>query len=76
MRSTQPLLQVRQGGLISTVAGSSSSSSSSRRASCSRGRALPAPWLLLLCVVGGYWLGCKHSRVVPYQVDKVCVHVR
>jgi hypothetical protein len=45
-----------------------SSGSSSKRTWSS---SMPRPWLLLLCLGVGYWLGAHNSRVVPYQLDKV-----
>ena len=62
MRGVQPLGYVTQ--------------SSSRRGWIS-GK-IPSPWLLLLCVLAGYFLGVLNSRTVPYQVDqvRVCTRVR
>ena len=43
---------------------SSSSSSSSRRSRI-------GPWMFLVCLLAGYWLGAHNSRILPYQMDQV-----
>lgn len=56
MRGTQPVL------------GYVTSSSNSRRSWSS---SIPRPWLMLLALGLGYWLGASNSRPTPYPLDKV-----